>query len=234
LLTSANGKGGLYAGGFSRGVVTNGHYVIDLTGKGYKSRRDEIEVFDEPSLLAFPTVLAVEDEVQYPKGWLSFPIEDFGVPEYSIKVWAALAKDIVDLMNKNNKVVLTCQGGHGRTGVAAAIVCYILAPKGVGNNPVKWIRKLHCDMAVETVGQVDYVFKTLEPIGLPQDERLSTTASKTYGGYVGTTYTPAVTKELEPGKDKKKGKFKGNGKFGDDDYDIWYKEHYPSGRWEYD
>jgi hypothetical protein len=246
LLTSVNGKGGLYAGGFTRGVDINGYYVIDLTGNRYKSRRDEIEVYDKPSLSAFTTVLSVEDAVMEPKGWLSLPIEDMKAPEYSIKVWAALAEDVVKLINKEEKVVIACLGGHGRTGVACAILGYILAPTHVGDNPVEWIRKIHCDEAVETISQVDYVFKTLEPLGLPQDARLKTLGSKTsYQGtastYVnkyidGKAYVATDGKgNLIPGKDGKNTEIiNATSTMSDDEFDIWYKEHYPPGRWEYD
>lgn len=243
LLTSVNGKGGLYAGGFTRGVDINGYYVIDLTGNRYKARKDEIEVYDKPSLSAFTTVLSVEDAVMEPKGWLSLPIEDMKAPEYSIKVWAALAEDIVKLINQGEKVVIACLGGHGRTGVACAILGYILAPKQVGDNPVEWIRKVHCDEAVETIPQVDYVFKTLEPLGLSQDKRLKTMGSKTsYQGtastYVGKysgTYVTDGTGNLVPGKDGKNTKIiNATSTMSDDEFDIWYKEHYPASRWEYD
>jgi len=233
LLTSTDGKGGLYAAGFLRGIDINGYYVIDLTGSKYKAKKTEIEVYDEVSEAAFSSVLSVEETTANPLGWLSLPIEDMQVPDFGLKTWAALADDILKLMNEDKKIVITCLGGHGRTGVACAIIGYLLASEGVGDNPVEWIRKVHCEQAVETTAQVDYVFKTLEPAGLPQGKRMSTLGSKSSSAY-STQPTTYVTdtkgnlvpkKELLPGKDDKKL---------DEEFDKWYDEHYPISRWEYD
>ncbi|MCK5640964.1 MAG: hypothetical protein KAJ19_09215, partial [Gammaproteobacteria bacterium] len=50
-----------------------------------------------------------------------------------------------------------CIGGHGRTGlVLAALAAYTkTAPK----NAIQWVRKHHCDSAVESTSQVNFLVK---------------------------------------------------------------------------
>ncbi len=64
---------------------------------------------------------------------------------------------VVFLKSKPLKVGLHCQGGHGRTGTALAI----LAAKGTGltkkKDPVAYIRDRYCDKAAETNTQLDYI-----------------------------------------------------------------------------
>jgi protein-tyrosine phosphatase len=200
LLTSkANSSGAFYAGGWSRHADPTDCYVIDLTGNEYAKRGEEaIEVYDDNSLEAFKSVLETKSSIEV-KGWLSFPMPDFGVPRYNLNVWLSLAQDVLNLINKGEKVLVCCAGGHGRTGIAASIICYILSDdKSIMNdNPVQWIRDVHCKEAVETDRQIDYVFDTLKPLGLPDTNRLKTTASKA------VVYSYAGGNNIKPPKEKK-------------------------------
>jgi len=79
---------------------------------------------------------------------------DFGIPTMDRRWWvrlnAALAKVEGD-------VILHCQGGHGRTGTAAAILAAMNGWPGKDRCPVEWLRAVYCEKAVECKEQIRYI-----------------------------------------------------------------------------
>jgi len=144
LLSSGRGTGGsLYIGGWSRGA----HHSEDMT------------VFD---LTGGST----------PKGhrgtWYPIHMEDYGVPQWSLFFWESLAMTIYHELSSGD-VLITCQGGHGRSGMFAAIIAYMLRDKRyiriletdkLMTDPIWWIREVYCQEAVETVAQELCVYET--------------------------------------------------------------------------
>ncbi len=75
--------------------------------------------------------------------------------------------------------------------MAAAILCWLLNPKAVGDDPIQWVRDRYCAKAVESTAQVKYVHEIL---GLPEPDvtkyikPVATTYN--YGQLVGTVKSP--------------------------------------------
>jgi protein-tyrosine phosphatase len=72
-----------------------------------------------------------------------------------------------------------CQGGHGRTGTALAILGCLLGVIPEGADPVVWVREHYCLEAVETSKQISYIEKITE-------RKVKATASSGWGQYGGT------------------------------------------------
>ena len=159
--------GALCFGGLSHSVVTDGHVVIDLTGTFNASQTGDVKAMNGSAESDFADTLDKAKPV-IAKSWLRVPIKDFGVPHnLTREFWDALRDDIYAILKRGDKVVVFCQGGHGRTGMAAAILCWLLNPKAVGEDPIQWVRDRYCHKAVETVNQVKYVHEIL---GLPEPD----------------------------------------------------------------
>ena len=82
--------------------------------------------------------------------------QDFEIPLVSKTDWQRI-KDFILEMSKQYEeveVICCCEGGHGRTGTALAILSNFFLAK---RRPVLFIRKVYCDKAVETIRQEKYV-----------------------------------------------------------------------------
>jgi len=81
------------------------------------------------------------------------------VPHLGRYFWDCLMSDIEKLAEKRGELdlLVICEGGHGRTGTALAILCSLwgLIPKKT--DPVEWVRRHYCERAVETERQLDYI-----------------------------------------------------------------------------
>lgn len=67
--------------------------------------------------------------------------------------WLELKKFIID---KNQRILVCCEGGHGRTGTA--IVALMLTTGQYKTwDAINELRKIYCDEAVETQVQADYL-----------------------------------------------------------------------------
>ena len=106
---------------------------------------------------------------QFPTWWkskaqpliVSMKIPDMGVPPVTAEFWRELWSDLqTEAASGHTKVLVTCFGGHGRTGLVLA--CLALAagvvPKDV--DPVIWLRTRYCDKAVESNAQLQYIEDT--------------------------------------------------------------------------
>lgn len=151
--------GKLMIGGWNQGAHFDWNtHVIDLTGNERKFY-EMPTAYDETSrqFLAFTGQLYA--------GWLSLPFPDFKTPQNltTRAQWEGIAGIISNILKKGNDVLVACHGGHGRSGLFCAIVCYLLAVNKdrSWSSPVEKIRKLHCDDAVETLSQEKFVYDVL-------------------------------------------------------------------------
>jgi len=135
----------LMIGGWSRGAhTTEGMSVIDLTGFG-KGHTDKGANF------------------------YNLKVTDYGTPLWDTFFWKQLA-DLVYYHLETGNVLITCQGGHGRSGMVSAVIAgliqdkrdvTLLDGKRYFSDPIGWIRKVHCNHAVETYEQEKLVLETL-------------------------------------------------------------------------
>lgn len=86
-------------------------------------------------------------------GWtgkiIPCPIVDYGM--VSAHRLSALAQTIAAELKSRRKVLVACDGGHGRTGTVLAAVAVVL---GLTRDPVNWIRANYCERAVESEIQI--------------------------------------------------------------------------------
>ena len=112
---------------------------------------------------------------------MDFP--DFGVPQVQDLFWYALCDDIHEHGIKT--VSTQCAGGHGRTGVQLCILYYLLNDDDVratiqsAAQLIELIRDLHCEHAVETDEQQEYIARILD---IPAGDSV---ISDRYGGWSG-------------------------------------------------
>lgn len=174
----------LWAGGWTRDAMPRkGWAVIDLTGDRVP-RISKVESKNDSGTKAFASTIAEAKKVQVGP-WLSLPIKDYDIPTWDREVWDALSVDVANLLLKGTNVLVACVGGHGRTGLAVAVLGGILRPDLFLPNPIKVLREEYCKEVVETRDQVDYVFDVL---GLPRDPDTKPAEKTSYGGYGGGGY----------------------------------------------
>lgn len=107
----------------------------------------------EPSLMVSPGI-EVPWQQEWPyKGvfldWTDYRAPDDDLPIYDVVRWT------LDQMQEGAKVETGCLGGHGRTGTFIAL---LLVAQGVTPpDAVDRVRKDHCEHAIESVSQVEFV-----------------------------------------------------------------------------
>ena len=154
------GKATLFAGGLGKGaVIRPGMAVIDLAMMA--DERDLANIFpvNKEAEVAFKRTLKPERKTT---PVLNMYIPDYAVPMWGREVWTDLAADLMELMDNGMDVLVACMGGHGRTGMAVAILAGLMRPDIIGDDPLTWIRTVYCWEAVETLDQERYIFEMLE------------------------------------------------------------------------
>lgn len=148
----------LFIGGWNNGATFDSNtHVIDLTGTEHKYW-DVPFAYAEESKRFLPFVGAGY------KGWLSLPFPDFKTPPSirSYEQWYGIAETIRTILSEGTDVLVACHGGHGRSGLFCSIVAYILSGGSAAwASPVDNLRKIHCDEAVETIDQEQFVYDVL-------------------------------------------------------------------------
>lgn len=144
LLSCGRGEGGsLFIGGWSRGA----------------DHPDDMTVFDLTGVSASKTHYG---------HYYQIAIEDFDTPSWSLFFWESMAMTIYDELSRGD-VLIACTGGHGRSGLFATVISYILRSKRyvtmpdkdvLDSDPLAWIRVVHCHQAVETLSQELCVYET--------------------------------------------------------------------------
>jgi len=89
--------------------------------------------------------------------WLHLPIADFGVPEAETAAqWPKAAAQALTLLANQNRVLIHCMGGCGRSGMAALRLMVM-----AGEDPATALKRLRQTRpcAVETDAQFDWAKK---------------------------------------------------------------------------
>ena len=163
------GKGGVYAGGWSRGARPQDNVaVIDLTASEYERwqrRSADVQARNDTGAQAFPSANGL-NKINSP--WLDLFIQDYSAPwDLDAEFWVSLADDVKRLLDNGTSILVCCYGGHGRTGLVLSILLGIIRPDLVGQCPIQTVREIYCGNAIESLGQAEYVYLTL---GLDFDE----------------------------------------------------------------
>lgn len=157
------GKGGVYAGGWSRGAEPKENVaVIDLTASEYdrwQRRSADVQARNDEGAQAFPSASRL-NKVTSP--WLDLFIGDYSAPwELDAEFWVSLADDVKRLLDDGTDILVCCYGGHGRTGLVLSILLGLIRPDLIEQCPIQTVRDIYCKHTTETRGQAEYVYQTL-------------------------------------------------------------------------
>lgn len=177
----------IWAGGKTRGVSTSGFDVV----------------------IGPSTVISGSS---IPQGWriskfwpviIPVPWPDYGVPKIADAFWDALLEDILE--RDIQKVLIMCQGGHGRTGTALAVIYHkLFREHETVDELVSHLRSVYCKEIVEATSQFEYIARLT---GLEWKKETSVPKSKSYSSYSGYSASPYPSKWNnwpKPGKGKGK------------------------------
>lgn len=136
--------------------------TMHLTGGLILRNEPDVFEFNEAARTMLPTHL-----LPAPRGArLAIDWPDYGVPAIAptwwerFIVWLASEAEGRD-KDKPFKLAIHCEGGHGRTGTAAAIVAHKLGMVPDQECPVLWLRNVYCKEVVESDEQIVYIEKVL-------------------------------------------------------------------------
>jgi hypothetical protein len=89
--------------------------------------------------------------------------EDRKDPPLHPEFWVELAKRL------SGRVLVCCQGGHGRSGSSAVALMMVLSPDYSARDAIVHLRALHCPRAIESKLQHQYLNEVAEYLGRKQD-----------------------------------------------------------------
>lgn len=188
------GKGGVYAGGWSRGAKAAGYNVIDLTAAEYRRQGAGSSVVARNTSANSAFAGALDNAT--PKAWLDLYIQDYGIPyDLDAEFWSNLADDVRNLLDNGENVLVCCTGGHGRTGLVVSILLGLIRPDLIGSCPIQTVRDIYCENCVETREQAEYVYLNL---GLPYSD-LTFNALNLFASYRNWDYTQQRINEIWDG-----------------------------------
>lgn len=98
-----------------------------------------------------------------PKRILKIDWADRAAPDLDPKFWADLASHI------KGEVMITCHGGHGRSGTALTCLMLALNPEYSTKDAITHLRAMHCPRAIESVDQHKYIDTVAVSLGRKAD-----------------------------------------------------------------
>ena len=98
--------------------------------------------------------------------WLTFPIADYGLPEPEVwRAWCAALPDLVERLHADERLLIHCAGGFGRTGTLVATLLKTLGATD-GDAAIARVRAVRPG-TVETPGQEAFVRAFDPPVRSP-------------------------------------------------------------------
>ncbi len=160
------------------------------------------------SLVAPSLIIDCSDEFKtyqtlvLPQGYESFskhmpklplfqiPWKDGTAPELPLEFWSELSRSLPE-----GNVYIGCLGAHGRTGTALACLRLQYTPDIGPAACIAEVRSTHCDQAIETQAQIDYIYQIAAELGLVDPpETVRPTVNKLLSKYSNYDYGYGVGK----------------------------------------
>lgn len=169
----------VFGGGQSRGLSLRGvDLYIDLTGKPKSiSKKNYLKISGTKNpLLADLEKRQNEYCLDLPTISLDWP--DFRILEVQNEFWDALADGVLAFAKEfvaesgatECEVLIACQGGHGRTGTALALLGTLLGAWPPSERIILDLRKVYCEKAVESTEQLCLIEDFLVERYFPGDD----------------------------------------------------------------
>lgn len=203
LWTLPNGRG-MYAAQEANLALNSGHgIVLDCTGfpnKKSEAQREAARAAALRDTLVFDRATQYASLVNYievPTPRIAIDWPDGGAPPLIPAFWSEL------LRLAEGSVCVACVGSHGRTGTALAAMYMAqhapTTPHLTLAQVVRYIRKVHCDAAIETLEQIEYLETVADAYGVTvTDEYIEGSYETRYGRGNATTATPKTTTTVVP------------------------------------
>lgn len=136
-----------YGGGSSRGAKWyKGMLVIDLADRFKGSVKVEG--------VSLPRIASIGSAPRIALDWSDYKAADLGRED-----WLMLVEELREARKDGRlpkDVLVCCVGGHGRTGTCLSILASLMGACP-GEDPVKFVRGIYCNKAVESIEQLDYI-----------------------------------------------------------------------------
>ena len=78
---------------------------------------------------------------------------NYGIPKLPFTFW----EDLYIEMTRHPRVLLFCQGGHGRTGTAVCLLMLVSGAMETAKEAIQWVRENYCEKAVEGEQQQKFI-----------------------------------------------------------------------------
>lgn len=141
-----------------------------LTGMDWRSVRDHNRMHNDiDKIVMIDMTIEQRNKLDGLESWryINIPTPDFQCPDWTAQQWLNLIAFVYNESNINSKkgsgILVACQGGQGRTGIALAILYATITENFV--NPVKLIRQFNPHF-IETPAQEAYVKRIVKEIEL--------------------------------------------------------------------
>ena len=136
------GEADIYGGGLLRGISPKQNMIILDLADNFTRQKVTIQ-----GLKMTPNLKRLA------RGYKAIFIRwfDGGTPGLDTTFWLDLIKYIKET---KKDILVCCDGGHGRTGTALAILAFL---SGATEDPIAFVRENYCEEAVETERQVNYI-----------------------------------------------------------------------------
>jgi protein-tyrosine phosphatase len=164
-----------YGGGGSRGAKWyKGMTVIDLADRFKGSVKVEG--------VSLPRIAAIGSAPRIAIDWSDYKACDFTREE-----WLVFVEELREARKDGRlpkDVLVCCVGGHGRTGSCLAILASLMGACDK-EDPVKFVRSIYCNKAVESAEQLDYIEEVCQVEVKEEPAKNWGKTTYHYGGYTG-------------------------------------------------
>lgn len=134
----------------------------DVLSEAYACRRNGLLVGDQTLCAALDkyTLASIEGPRVLKIDW-----DDRKAPLLHPEFWVDLAKQL------SGRVLINCQGGHGRSGSALVSLMMVLNPEYGSADAIIHLRAIHCPRAIESAEQHGYLDEVADFLNRPADSK---------------------------------------------------------------